>query len=832
MGYSVLGGLGCGICYIGPQISFFRWFPEVPRELIAALSFSGFAIGSLIFIPVANSLAKIPYLSTFPDILFIATSTFISVSIACCSFFCAAPNSKLLEEFTTESCVEMDVQLIEDPETRSVFKLPRLFYTLKQVRFSRDFICTVVAFNCAIVPGLLAVPTFFQGMMLVNLNANQDETELVGWSKILFEIFFASAFIGNLLGGIISWSCFDMKMSVSMVLIFHLVYYATTTFVFDVSDLTLGADVWLPIVLEGLSYGFITGSMYGYLKREYGAYLSTVLQGYVYLLLPFFMAVIGPVMLSYLNSPLQFSNMVRATYLTLSVVGLVFIICVNVDPLRKMINKLTNVDEFSYFVVPAFFGYDFEVSRYRVKMFSKEERLLQVLMLLKRGGSDYLMEDIPSSRSEIRWYYWSICEGLSSILISVPVICALMFNTPIFALLEILKLSNNATKTCSTVISNQALLKSDIQRFLAYVFIGALITLALIMGVATVNLRALLGPLRRTTRRMIDTESFVFDEEPATSNTSCSSILELSVLNTQTETLRKSLYLFGIFVPEIIVRQALRDRQYRRPYGERRCVTILFLDIVPLSSSLEKLSDVELRSVFSKVFSELATVVDQHHGVIAEILEDGMLAFWNSLEDNPNHASEAFRCSLALEQTVNELREFLTTENGFPSLKSYTGIHTGWVTSGIVGAKNRMKFGCVGDAMNVASRLKGLCKVYEVGIIVSQNSVSSNFSGGDFLLRPLDTVRVVGKSIPTKIFQLVCETSKVDDSTKNMVETYSSALTGFQSGKFTATIKLLEKSSLHDQANSLLRNRATMALNEFGDDNPNWSGGIMDYKTK
>jgi len=75
------------------------------------------------------------------------------------------------------------------------------------------------------------------------------------------------------------------------------------------------------------------------------------------------------------------------------------------------------------------------------------------------------------------------------------------------------------------------------------------------------------------------------------------------------------------------------------------------------------------------------------------------------------------------------------------------------VTSGLIGVHTRMKFGCVGDAMNVASRVKGLCKLYKVGIIFTENCIvdDSDF----FVSRELDVVRGMDKSEPTKIFQLV-----------------------------------------------------------------------------
>jgi adenylate cyclase len=75
-----------------------------------------------------------------------------------------------------------------------------------------------------------------------------------------------------------------------------------------------------------------------------------------------------------------------------------------------------------------------------------------------------------------------------------------------------------------------------------------------------------------------------------------------------------------------------------------------------------------------------------------------------------------------------------------------------------------MKFGLVGDPVNLASRLEGACKFYGVGIVTSDTTRAQ--AGAGFVYRHLDKVVVKGKTKPTKIYEVVCRT---DNATENQL---------------------------------------------------------------
>jgi hypothetical protein len=92
---------------------------------------------------------------------------------------------------------------------------------------------------------------------------------------------------------------------------------------------------------------------------------------------------------------------------------------------------------------------------------------------------------------------------------------------------------------------------------------------------------------------------------------------------------------------------------------------------------------------------------------------------------------------------------------GGPLLQVRIGIHTGEVLAGTFGSDKKMKFGCMGDPVNLASRLEGLCKAYGVGIVCSSVTYDQLPSSEDFICRKLDLVQVKGRQAPVLIYEVM-----------------------------------------------------------------------------
>jgi len=219
-----------------------------------------------------------------------------------------------------------------------------------------------------------------------------------------------------------------------------------------------------------------------------------------------------------------------------------------------------------------------------------------------------------------------------------------------------------------------------------------------------------------------------------------------------------SLETFGRFIPVTVVRSIVHgDERAMRLHVSERDVTIMFSDVRDFTSLCENLSQRDLLFVVTRYLSVMTRVVEMYDGMVAEVLGDGLLAFWNTPDKVTKHAANACAAALAQQRALELLNDQFETM-GLPRLAMRVGLHTGPVLSGTIGSERRMKFGCLGDSVNLASRLEGLCKRYSVGIICSgatRDALEQTKEEENFLLRKLDLVQVKGKLEPTRIYEVM-----------------------------------------------------------------------------
>jgi class 3 adenylate cyclase/tetratricopeptide (TPR) repeat protein len=204
--------------------------------------------------------------------------------------------------------------------------------------------------------------------------------------------------------------------------------------------------------------------------------------------------------------------------------------------------------------------------------------------------------------------------------------------------------------------------------------------------------------------------------------------------------------------------------------GQRKPVTILFTDIVGSTAIAEKLDPEEWKEVVQGAHKLVSEAVYRYEGTIAQLLGDGVLAFFGAPlthEDDPDRAA---RAALDIQASIAEYRAELS---GFvDAFQMRVGINTGEVVIGEVGSEKHAEYLAVGDAVNVAARLEGAA---EPGQILVSQTIARRIEAG-FNLRDLGEVPVKGKTAALAMFELI--EAKTQPSSGRGIEGLSSPLVG------------------------------------------------------
>jgi adenylate cyclase len=185
--------------------------------------------------------------------------------------------------------------------------------------------------------------------------------------------------------------------------------------------------------------------------------------------------------------------------------------------------------------------------------------------------------------------------------------------------------------------------------------------------------------------------------------------------------------------------------------GEVSECTILFTDIEGFTAISETLSPEQLIEALNRYFSLIAEPIARYGGVISQFQGDAVLATFNVPRPDKEHAANAVRAALAIQQVLDGV-EF---GEGI-AFNTRVGINTGSVVGGLVGSGDRVGYTVHGQNVNLTARLEQLNKDYGTRIIVSQ-STRDEITGSGFDFRELGEVQVRGLNRPVRIFTVSAE---------------------------------------------------------------------------
>jgi adenylate cyclase len=212
--------------------------------------------------------------------------------------------------------------------------------------------------------------------------------------------------------------------------------------------------------------------------------------------------------------------------------------------------------------------------------------------------------------------------------------------------------------------------------------------------------------------------------------------------------------------PGVITLMEKEPGKYFRPGGETKELTVMFSDIRNFTGQSEGLAPDELVQWLNEYLGAMTDILFANQGTLDKYIGDAIMAFWGSPYPQPEHAANACKCALQMQEDLAYLNSRWRADGRKP-MQVGIGINTGPVNVGNMGSERRFSWTVMGDNVNLASRLEGLTKEYGVRILISEATYLAVCN--DYVCRELDRIRVKGKNQAVKIYELVGPASKYQE---------------------------------------------------------------------
>ena len=269
---------------------------------------------------------------------------------------------------------------------------------------------------------------------------------------------------------------------------------------------------------------------------------------------------------------------------------------------------------------------------------------------------------------------------------------------------------------------------------------------------------------------------------------------------TETEGRNKLKHMFGQYVPPELV-DVMNESQDNYSFeGESREMTVLFSDIFGFTSISEKLSATELKQLLNQFFTPMTKTIFDHQGTIDKYVGDMIMAFWGAPVKTNDHALSAVNAAFGMLEVVRKLKkEFSKT--GLPEISIGIGINTGLMNVGDMGSIYRRAYTVLGDSVNLASRLEGLTRYYDVDLIVGEETYAKISEAYD--CRELDLVKVKGKMRPVHVYQPIALKGKLSDTDTQTLRRYHDALDLYRNQDWGGARELFSRLQQKAQSSTL-----------------------------
>ena len=251
---------------------------------------------------------------------------------------------------------------------------------------------------------------------------------------------------------------------------------------------------------------------------------------------------------------------------------------------------------------------------------------------------------------------------------------------------------------------------------------------------------------------------------------------------------------FRSYVDPSLVEHCVEHPELTHLEGEIREVTVCFTDLAGFTTISEKLG-AKTVTLLNEYWREMIPIVRRNNGFVAKFMGDGLFFFYGAPQVSLTHAVDAVKSILEMQEALTRFN-VRTAERGLPPLGLRAGCNTGSAVVGDAGAPpDASDYTALGDVTNLGSRLEGANKNFGTRNLLTQRT--ADLCAGRYLLRPVGTLRVLGKTKGVVTYEALCAMDQATDDQRRLVELSHPVVDTFCDGRFDDCLIAVAKLEAH-----------------------------------
>jgi len=245
---------------------------------------------------------------------------------------------------------------------------------------------------------------------------------------------------------------------------------------------------------------------------------------------------------------------------------------------------------------------------------------------------------------------------------------------------------------------------------------------------------------------------------------------------------------FAHYLAPSVVENLAKNPDALKLGGEEKYLTAFFSDIASFSTFSEQLTPAQLVAFLNRYLTAMSDILLEEKGTIDKYEGDAIISFFGAPMDMDDHALRCVVAALRQQARLAELRVQWKSE-GLPDVHIRIGINSGPMVVGNMGTETSMNYTMMGDHVNLAARLEGVCKAYRVPILMSKDTYLE--VRDHIAARFIDRVRVVGRSQPVDLYQPMADRKDISDEQQQEFRAYEKSWSMMRQGQYKEALQLM-----------------------------------------